>query len=150
MTIEAQLDRIIQLLEAKAPTATAVASPVAATAPTVVVAEPTAPAEAPKRRGRPAKQQTASDSATAPEAAATTPVASAAAPEAPATGASDDKVYTESDLRTALTMAQTRLGGKEKPLGVLKKYAGEGKPAIIASIAAADYGKVIAECAALS
>lgn len=122
MTIEAQLARIIELLEAKNTTATAAASPVVVDAPTAAVAEPTAPVEAPaKRRGRPPKQV-----------------------------AADDKVYTDSDLRTALTQASTRLGSKEKPVAVLQKYAGADKPPIVASIAVADYGRVIAECAALA
>ena len=73
--------------------------------------------------------------------------------EAPATGTScspDEKVYTDSDLRTALTQASTRLGSKEKVVELLQKYAGKDKPPIVASIAVADYGKVIAECASLS
>ena len=77
-------------------------------------------------------------------AAATETAAPAAAPAQaiPATG--DSKVYTESDVRTALTQAQTRLGGKEKPFEILGKYSTNK---VISGLAAADYAKVIAECA---
>jgi len=147
MTIEAQLARIIELLEAKNATASAAASPVVADAPTAVAAAPTAPAEAPaKRRGRPPKQVAAA----APE---TVAPAAAPAQAAPATGTScspDEKVYTDSDLRTALTQASTRLGSKEKVVALLQKYAGADKPPIVASIAVADYGKVVTDCAALA
>lgn len=78
-------------------------------------------------------------------AAATETAAPAAAPAQaiPATGDST-KVYTESDVRTALTQAQTRLGGKEKPFEILGKYSTNK---VISGLAAADYAKVIAECA---
>ena len=68
--------------------------------------------------------------------------AAAPAPEAPVTG--DSKVYTDSDVRTALVQAQTRLGGREKPQAILAKYA---TPATMAGLKQADYAKVIAECA---
>ena len=78
-------------------------------------------------------------------AAATETAAPAAAPAQaiPATGDST-KVYTDSDVRTALVQAQTRLGGREKPQAILAKYA---TPATIAGLKQADYAKVIAECA---
>ena len=53
-------------------------------------------------------------------------------------------------MRTALTQAQTRCGGKEKPLEEIAKIVGKGKPAIISSLDPKDYGKLIAACAALS
>lgn len=64
----------------------------------------------------------------------------AAAPSTPPS----DKVYTDSDVRTALVQAQTRLGGREKPQAILAKYA---TPATMAGLKQADYAKVIAECA---
>jgi hypothetical protein len=99
-------------------------------------------AEAPKKRGRPPK-----NTASTPSAATAT---TAETNDAPATPVVDEKVYTDSDLRTALTQASTRLGSKEKVVALLQKYAGADKPPIVASIAAADYGKVVADCASLS
>jgi hypothetical protein len=49
-------------------------------------------------------------------------------------------------VRVALTQAQTRLGGREKPFAVLTKYS----PTLMAGLKKEDYAKVIAECAALS
>ena len=49
-------------------------------------------------------------------------------------------------MRTALTQAQTRCGGKEKPMAVLGKYSSDG---VMSGLKEEDYAKVIAECAAL-
>jgi hypothetical protein len=125
-----------------------VTTPMNAAAPATATDAPsTAPvvtAEAPaKRRGRPAKAAPAPE----PQAPASAVVET---PSASLSSSADEKVYTDSDLRTALTQASTRLGSKEKPVAILQKYAGADKPPIVASIAVADYGKVIAECAALA
>lgn len=67
-----------------------------------------------------------------------------APPPATVEASPTDKVYTDSDVRTALVQAQTRLGGREKPQAILAKYA---TPATMAGLKQADYAKVIAECA---
>ena len=109
------------------------AAPVATTAPATESSATAAASTAPEKKPRKSKAAAAATETAAP--------AAAPAPEAPATG--DSKVYTDSDVRTALVQAQTRLGGREKPQAILAKYA---TPATIAGLKQADYAKVIAEC----
>ena len=122
MTIEAQLDRIIALLEAGQKTAAPKAEKKAAKpAPAAVVnAEVHVPAE--------------SLSSSAPDAGAAQPVE-----QTPVAATLDD-------VRNALVKAQTRLGAKAKPQEVLAKYS---KTGTTGGLDKADYIKVIEECVKL-
>lgn len=128
MTIEAKLDRIIELLEAKAANPTKPKATKPTPAPAAATAEP-APAPA------------ASPETTAPASAGSAPVAKPT--EAAATPAKD---LTLDDVRNALVKAQTRLGSKEKPKAVLDKFS---KTGTTGGLAPADYARLIAECETL-
>ena len=106
-----------------------------------------APKTTRSKAAKPAPSNTAASTATSsePTSAVTVSASTADAPPPATVEASPtDKVYTDSDVRTALVQAQTRLGGREKPQAILAKYA---TPATMAGLKQADYAKVIAECA---
>lgn len=131
MTIEAKLDRIIELLEARA----AVAAP-----PTKAAKKPRKDTDAPAA----AANDLAPDVVPAPVDAL--PVntqqslgGSVQVAKLP-TG-----VVTLDDVRIALVECQTRLGSKAKPLAVLTKYT-PGGPHTTGTLKVEDYAKVIAEC----
>jgi hypothetical protein len=134
MSIESTLERIAVALESIAT--------VKSTTPTAPVAESIPATEPPPPK---AVRKKAAPAVTAPVAtseAATAPVTASAPTEAAAPTATP----TDSDVRTALVQAQTRLGGREKPQAVLAKYA---NPATIAGLPKDKYATVIDECAAL-
>jgi hypothetical protein len=131
MTIEAKLDRIIEILEGRAAAKPMQQESNQGTG--VAVQGPWTPS--PEKKQRAAKvAAVAATPAVAPAAAA-----SAVAPAAPPSATLDD-------VRVALVALSTRTGSRAKSDEILAKFAGEGKPAVTGSLKAEDYAKVVAEC----
>ena len=106
-----------------------------------------APKTTRSKAAKPVPSNTAASTATSSEPTSAVTVSASTAdapPPVTAEASPTDKIYTDSDVRTALVQAQTRLGGREKPQAILAKYA---TPATMAGLKQADYAKVIAECA---
>jgi hypothetical protein len=138
MSIESTLERIAAALESIATAkSTTLTAPVAESIPATELPPP----KAVRKKAAPAAIAPAVTSE-----AVTAPVTASAPTAAAAPTATPSALPTDSDVRTALVQAQTRLGGREKPQAVLAKYA---NPATIAGLPKDMYVHVIAECAAL-